>query len=59
MRLSLDEPLSPGELAQRAERVAQEVATGLPALLTDYHATSRYRRRMIEVLLRRNLSAAA
>jgi carbon-monoxide dehydrogenase medium subunit len=59
VNLPLDGPLLPGELAHRAERLAQEVAIGLPALLTDHHATSRYRRRMIEVLMRRNLSTAA
>jgi CO/xanthine dehydrogenase FAD-binding subunit len=59
VNLPLDGPLLPGELAHRAERLAQEVAIGLPALLTDHHATSRYRRRMIEVLMSRNLSAAA
>jgi carbon-monoxide dehydrogenase medium subunit len=57
--LPLDEPLLPGELAHRAGRLAQEVATGLPVPLTDHHATSHYRRRMIEVLTHRNLSAAA
>ena len=56
--LPLDEPLSPGELAHRAGRLAKEVATGLPAPLTDRHATSDYRRRMIELLIHRNLSAA-
>ena len=34
-----------------------EVAAGLPAPLGDHHATPAYRRRMIEVLLRRSLSA--
>ena len=56
--LPLDEPLSLGELAHRAGRLAKEVATGLPAPLTDRHATSDYRRRMIELLIHRNLSAA-
>ncbi len=56
--LPLAEPLSPGELAHRAERLAQEVVIGLPTPLADHHATSGYRRRMIEVLTRRNLSVA-
>jgi carbon-monoxide dehydrogenase medium subunit len=57
VRLPLDELLSPGELAHRAEWIAQEVVTGLPTPLADHHATPAYRRRMIEVLLRRSLSA--
>jgi aerobic carbon-monoxide dehydrogenase medium subunit len=56
--LPLDKPLWPGELAQRAGRLAREVVTSLPTPLADHHATSVYRRRMIEVLTRRNLSAA-
>jgi len=58
-RLTLEGPLLPTELAHRAERLAQEVATALPAPLADHHGTPAYRRRMIEVLLRRNLVAAA
>jgi CO/xanthine dehydrogenase FAD-binding subunit len=57
--LPLAEPLPPGELAHGAEQLAQEVVTGLPTPLADHHATSGYRLRMIEVLLRRNLTAAA
>jgi carbon-monoxide dehydrogenase medium subunit len=57
--LPLAEPLPPGELAHGAEQLAQEVVTGLPIPLADHHATSGYRLRMIEILLRRNLTAAA
>ena len=57
--LPLAEPLPPGELARGAEQLAQEVVAGLPTPLADHHATSGYRLRMIEVLLRRNLTAAA
>jgi CO/xanthine dehydrogenase FAD-binding subunit len=46
-------------LAHGAEQLAQEVVTGLPIPLADHHATSGYRLRMIEILLRRNLTAAA
>ena len=56
--LPLEEPLSPGELAHHAERLAQEIVIGLPPPLADHHATSGYRRHMIEVLTRRNLSVA-
>ena len=55
--LPLDEPLSSGELAHRTWRLAREVAASLPTPLADHHATPAYRRRMIEVLLRRSLSA--
>jgi carbon-monoxide dehydrogenase medium subunit len=57
--LRLDKPLLPRELASDADRLAQEVIAALPAPLTDHHAGSRYRRRMIEVLTHRTLSAAA
>jgi CO/xanthine dehydrogenase FAD-binding subunit len=57
--LPLADPLSRGELARRAEQLAQEVVAGLPAPLADHQAGSGYRRRMIEVLIRRSLSAAA
>ena len=59
VNLPLDEPLLPRELAHHAGRLTQEVTAGLPELLTDHHATSRYRRRIIAVLTHRNLSAAA
>jgi carbon-monoxide dehydrogenase medium subunit len=57
--LPLDEPLPPSQLARRAERLAQEVAVGLPQPLADHHAGAGYRRRMIEVLLCRKLGALA
>ena len=56
-KLPFDEPLPSAELARRAASVAQAVAAGLPEPLGDHHAGAVYRRRMIEVLLRRNLSA--
>ena len=59
VNLPLDEPLLPKELAHHAGRLTQEVTAGLPEPLTDHHATSRYRRRIIAVLTHRNLSAAA
>src|SRR6516225_11967239 len=55
--LPVHEPLPLSELAHHADRIAQEVVTGLPTLIGDHHATPVYRRRMIEVLLRRCLSA--
>jgi carbon-monoxide dehydrogenase medium subunit len=55
--LPFNEPLPPGGLAHHAERIAQEVAAGFLTPLGDHHATPAYRRRMIEVLLRRCLSA--
>jgi CO/xanthine dehydrogenase FAD-binding subunit len=58
-KVPLDEPLPPAELARRAAPLAQAVAAELPAPLGDHHSSSGYRRRMIEVLLRRNLSAVA
>jgi CO/xanthine dehydrogenase FAD-binding subunit len=58
-KLPIDEALPPGELASRASAIAQEVAAGLPEPLGDHHAGASYRRRMAEVLLRRNLSALA
>jgi carbon-monoxide dehydrogenase medium subunit len=58
-KLPFDEPLPPVELARRAARLAQAVAAELPEPLTDHHASSGYRRRMIELLLHRNLGAVA
>jgi carbon-monoxide dehydrogenase medium subunit len=55
-KLPLEEPLPPVELARRAARLAQAVAAELPEPLADHHGSSGYRRRMIELLLRRNLS---
>jgi carbon-monoxide dehydrogenase medium subunit len=59
VKLPFDEPLPPAELARRAAPVAQAVAAGLPEPVGDHHGSSEYRRRMIEVLLRRNLHAVA
>jgi aerobic carbon-monoxide dehydrogenase medium subunit len=42
-----------------SEEVARIVAAGLPEPVADHHAGSGYRRRMIEVLLGRNLRAIA
>ncbi len=58
-KLPFDEPLPPAELARRAAPLAQAVAAGLPEPLGDHHGSSGYRRRMIEVLLRRILRAVA
>jgi aerobic carbon-monoxide dehydrogenase medium subunit len=58
-KLPFDAPLPPAELAHRAAPLAQAVAAGLPEPLGDHHGSSGYRRRMIEVLLRRNLCAVA
>jgi aerobic carbon-monoxide dehydrogenase medium subunit len=55
--LPFDEPLPPAELARRAAPLAQAVAAGLPEPLGDHYGSSGYRRRMIELLLRRNLGA--
>ena len=55
--LPFHKPLPLGELAYHAERIAQEIVSGLPLPLADHHATPAYRHRMIEVLLRRSLSA--
>ena len=52
IRLPLDERLPPHALAPL-------VAASLPEPVADHEAGSAYRRRMIEVLLRRNLEAAA
>jgi CO/xanthine dehydrogenase FAD-binding subunit len=57
--LPFDEPLPPVELARRAARLAQAVAAELPEPLRDHYGSSGYRRRMIELLLRRNLGAVA
>ena len=58
-KLPLDGPLLPADLARHAAPLAQVVAAELPDPLADHHGSSGYRRRMIEVLLRRNLSAVA
>jgi len=58
-KLPFDEPLPPVKLACRAAPLAQAVAAELPEPLGDGHGSSGYRRRMIELLLRRNLGAVA
>jgi aerobic carbon-monoxide dehydrogenase medium subunit len=58
-KLPFDAPLPPAELAHRAAPLAQAVAAELPEPLGDHHGSSGYRRRMIELLLRRNLGAVA
>jgi aerobic carbon-monoxide dehydrogenase medium subunit len=58
-KLLFDEPLSPVELARRAALLAQAVTAELPEPLGDHYGSSGYRRRMIELLLRRNLGAVA
>jgi carbon-monoxide dehydrogenase medium subunit len=55
--LPLNEPLPPREVAQRSAILAHDVAVSLPEPASDGHASAHYRRRMIEVLLRRNLGA--
>jgi carbon-monoxide dehydrogenase medium subunit len=57
--LPLNEPLPPREVAQRSASLAHDVAVSLPEPANDGHASAHYRRRMIEVLLRRNLGALA
>jgi len=57
--LPLHQPLLFGKLARYADWLAREVVAGVPAPVSDHHASATYRRQMIEVLLRRNLSAAA
>jgi carbon-monoxide dehydrogenase medium subunit len=56
-QLPIGEALAAGELASRAVAIAEEVAAGLPEPLGDHQAGANYRRRMVEVLLRRSLSA--
>lgn len=57
--LPLVEPLPPREVAQRAAILARDVSASLPEPLSDSHGSARYRRRMIEILLRRNLGVLA
>jgi aerobic carbon-monoxide dehydrogenase medium subunit len=47
------------ELARAAGDVARAVAAGLPEPASDLHAGGAYRRRMVEVLLRRRLEVMA
>jgi len=51
--------MRPRQLAAMAESLAQATLAQLPEPLGDRHASAAYRRRMIAVLLRRNLSALA
>jgi aerobic carbon-monoxide dehydrogenase medium subunit len=59
VRLPLDAPATPAELVQCADALAHHVAWTLPEPLGDPVASASYRRRMIEVLLRRRLVAIA
>jgi carbon-monoxide dehydrogenase medium subunit len=59
VRLPLDQAMSPEDLARQADALAHRVAAELPEPISDHVAGSGYRRRMIEVLLRRNLGAVA
>jgi carbon-monoxide dehydrogenase medium subunit len=57
--LPIHEKLPMAELMRRTALMAEELAAGLSEPLRDHQAGSNYRRRMIEILLRRNLSAIA
>jgi aerobic carbon-monoxide dehydrogenase medium subunit len=57
--LPLDEPLLPREVAESAAILACDLAASLPEPLSDSHGGASYRRRMIEILLRRNLGTLA
>jgi carbon-monoxide dehydrogenase medium subunit len=57
--LPLNELLPPREVARRSASLAHDVAVSLPEPVNDGHASAHYRRRMIEVLVRRNLGALA
>ena len=57
--LPLDEPLPPREVAHRAAALARDVTASLSELMNSGDASARYRRRMIEVLRRRNLGLLA
>jgi aerobic carbon-monoxide dehydrogenase medium subunit len=57
--LPLAGPLTLRELGRVAGDVAHALAAGLPEPATDNHASAAYRRRMVEVLLRRGLVALA
>jgi carbon-monoxide dehydrogenase medium subunit len=50
-------PSGPPELAAQASGIAEAVAASLPDPIADHNASAGYRRRMIGVLLRRQLSA--
>jgi carbon-monoxide dehydrogenase medium subunit len=49
-------PLSLHDLAGQAQSVAEAIVAALPEPTTDHHASAAYRRRMIGVLLRRQLA---
>jgi aerobic carbon-monoxide dehydrogenase medium subunit len=53
--IPIGQPLPPRELAAEAQGVAEAVLASLPEPITDHHASAAYRRRMIGVLLRRQL----
>jgi CO/xanthine dehydrogenase FAD-binding subunit len=57
--LPISEPLSSREAVERAAILARDHAASLPEPVTNQHASARYRRQMIEVLLRRNLATLA
>lgn len=59
VRLPVKDSLPPSEMARRADTLACEVAAALPEPIGDLVAGSSYRRRMIEVLLRRHLGAVS
>jgi aerobic carbon-monoxide dehydrogenase medium subunit len=59
LALPLDEPLPPREVADGAAALAREVTASLSEPMNSGDASARYRRRMIEVLLRRNLGMLA
>jgi carbon-monoxide dehydrogenase medium subunit len=55
--IPVDGPTAPPALAAQAPGLAEAVVSSLPEPNTDHHASAAYRRRMIGVLLRRQLSA--
>jgi carbon-monoxide dehydrogenase medium subunit len=57
--LPISEPLPPREMVESAAILARDLAASLPEPVTNHHASARYRRRMTELLLRRNLATLA
>jgi len=57
--LPLDAPLAASALADAAGGIAHRLAAALPEPASDGHASAAYRRRMVEVLLRRELVVLA
>jgi carbon-monoxide dehydrogenase medium subunit len=55
-KLPLDEAVTIADLVGQSSEIAEKAAANFPEPLDDHHAGSAYRRRMIEILLRRNLS---